>query len=800
LFIFYVAAEAALEDFEPLLLPTFYHSDIHKSHYCCLLETNLFLSKLNMRRSPDVQPAELAASSTREAFILCDLCQSIDLRKIVTDTLTEKPGYWKSVYEFGAVKDLPERANQTKCTFCSVVWTVFSCHFPAADPRLSDEKLHIRLMAGKSVFATTQRSPPMLNDIVHFSVVSGARLQDDEMTGEPRHQQQLKAFQDHFGCRGSCGREQELENISRQFQECVQSHANCQNLLGSSQPVPLYLIDTRNMCIIEANSSVPYLTLSYVWGGVSQLRLSEANLTFLKSQGALGKLWGKMPRVIREAIRLTSALDIISKPYLWVDSLCIVHDNSHHLTSQVQQMDVIYASSQLTIVAHSAKDANGPLLRHGQGRDIHGFTQHLDLLRDELGLVLQTKDRIPDPYGDLHYPGPPPSVIDTRAWTFQEQMLSTRLLSLNSRGPKYLCGGGSIDTAASYNLRNPIDRFNPSAQNNPDQDFQAWLGLSMYTSLVEMYHGRVLTLVSDKLRAFTGIMAAVSKVTCAIDDFSTFVSGIPWSNATAACLAWVRFVNPGSEASNSSINANPLIPCYSWAGCNGLVVFPFFDFTRFSFANAHPQPGFRGHLETDHDFQLIRTIEFSSCMVMTEQTDESAIQNVKLSQSNTEHHSDLGTGDFFALHVHARLTPWTWFTNCFKLLRSETIEAKYLRFWAMPDISLAKDERFGCLDIYVQQEQPSPDSQTGRVGLLIPDNKTELPEKECIDYFLISLYRTKCKDFGESLPKERNVKVFLWVEYSTKRNVYTRLGVLILNAPYDEMCISKSVTQGVFIA
>jgi hypothetical protein len=63
-----------------------------------------------MGQNFNIQFVEFAVLSTCKMFILCDLYQSIDLRKIVTDTLTEKPGYWESVYEFGAVKDLPERA------------------------------------------------------------------------------------------------------------------------------------------------------------------------------------------------------------------------------------------------------------------------------------------------------------------------------------------------------------------------------------------------------------------------------------------------------------------------------------------------------------------------------------------------------------------------------------------------------------------------------------------------------------------------------------------------------------------
>ena len=66
------------------------------------------------------------------------------------------------------------------------------------------------------------------------------------------------------------------------------------------------------------------MALSYVWGNVLPFETQSHTLNALLAENnSLILAWGQIPRVIQDAIVLTSALD---ETYLWVDSICIVQN------------------------------------------------------------------------------------------------------------------------------------------------------------------------------------------------------------------------------------------------------------------------------------------------------------------------------------------------------------------------------------------------------------------------------------------------------------------------------------------
>ena len=83
-------------------------------------------------------------------------------------------------------------------------------------------------------------------------------------------------------------------------------------------------------------------------------------------EGSLESHRDEIPKTIRDTISLVDQLGI---PYLWVDSLCIVQDESESKHAQIQAMAGIYANAYVTVIAGNGWDAN-----HGL-RGIQGVTE-----------------------------------------------------------------------------------------------------------------------------------------------------------------------------------------------------------------------------------------------------------------------------------------------------------------------------------------------------------------------------------------------------------------------------------------
>ena len=112
------------------------------------------------------------------------------------------------------------------------------------------------------------------------------------------------------------------------------------------------------MRLVDADSSCRYLALSYLWGKAKTFETTKSNLHDLKQDSSLIRFKNQIPRVINDAILLTSKLE---ERFLWVDALCIVQDDVDVKQTQISQMDMIYDQAVLTIVALSGKDANASL-------------------------------------------------------------------------------------------------------------------------------------------------------------------------------------------------------------------------------------------------------------------------------------------------------------------------------------------------------------------------------------------------------------------------------------------------------
>src|SRR5438876_9240118 len=59
----------------------------------------------------------------------------------------------------------------------------------------------------------------------------------------------------------------------------------------------IILVDVQRLCLVRANTSHKYLALSYVWGGVKQVRTTKSTVDELQNPYSLEKIWEKLPQV-----------------------------------------------------------------------------------------------------------------------------------------------------------------------------------------------------------------------------------------------------------------------------------------------------------------------------------------------------------------------------------------------------------------------------------------------------------------------------------------------------------------------
>lgn len=195
---------------------------------------------------------------------------------------------------------------------------------------------------------------------------------------------------------------------------CIDDHSSCRGEEQmSKQSLRIRLIDTTRSCIIDAPEDCEYAALSYVWGEAAhhKLKLESSNCGLLQRQGYLAENEHLLSRTVGDAIALCRKLDI---RYLWVDSLCIIQDCDDDKGRQLGAMGDIYRNAMVTIVGAAGNDADAGLPRvttfsqsRALGEEVDGI--HMAVLRNDLEPLLN-------------------STWNERGWTFQEMLLSRRLL------------------------------------------------------------------------------------------------------------------------------------------------------------------------------------------------------------------------------------------------------------------------------------------------------------------------------------------------------------------------------------
>lgn len=388
----------------------------------------------------------------------------------------------------------------------------------------------------------------------------------------------------------STGSDECFEIAKQWLEDCSFNHMKCSANEGAG-PIekPTYLLDVTirgpkgvpGVKLIDGQFLDPfteYVTLSHCWGisrdpNMRRIRLHKRTLAALRQ----GVASSSLPKTFADAAIATAKLGY---RYLWIDALCIMHDNEQAVLDEVASMHRIYSEATLNLAATGATDDTAGLFFN---RNVLALQPATVEVSDGFGVT-------PGPYkilrstvwDDLIDSSP----LAQRAWVFQERCLSKRTLHFTRNELLWECQQMCCSEVFPKGL--PVTLKSASEQerrNNgvglpgspaTDARLSAWLPAPSFNkrthhqrtanwhSLVEMYTAGRQTYTSDKLLGISGLARQyLMRNRLRPSDYAAGM----WRPSLPYSLLW-RVHDAGRRP------AKYRAPSWTWAGIDGRILSP----------------------------------------------------------------------------------------------------------------------------------------------------------------------------------------------------------------------------------
>lgn len=373
--------------------------------------------------------------------------------------------------------------------------------------------------------------------------------------------------------------ERSFEWIRNQLDTCAGSHICCGTL---EAPLPTRVIELNDdeptylrVVVPDEGAAGRYATLSYCWGRSNHFVLTADTLEELQNGFHLSQL----PQTLQDAVRVTREIGL---QYLWIDALCIFQGQDAEAINdwnmEVAKMDNVYRNAYVNISAAAAQNAAGGLFR-GSHCDLPFISSWSSSEPREVALWARATWR-----NDT--PGFKSEPINSRAWTLQENILSSRVLFYTSFGLLWKCNremiwvysgesracdsarrtraGTTPARAENHRFMMDTSRYIISMARDGNLSARSW------ERILELYTTRNLTNPHDKLPALAAIAQKHSESTGA-----EYLAGL-WKPTFCQDLLWRH--HPGlpligvSDAGNPMQNNEYRAPSWSWSAVDGVIL------------------------------------------------------------------------------------------------------------------------------------------------------------------------------------------------------------------------------------
>jgi hypothetical protein len=348
------------------------------------------------------------------------------------------------------------------------------------------------------------------------------------------------------------GGEESKSSAVSLLKECDKEHLKCRSLHPSRRPKRLLRIDThgendRFWIYLDVTPQPPptpiairYSALSYCWGRDQEYKLQLSSQTTYEKGVAISEL----PRTLQDAILLTWSLDL---KFIWIDCLCILQDDEKDLAREIADLPAIFGNAYVTISASRASDSREGFL-HPISRpstDDIVFSLPYACPDGRLGSVILCR-----------YSGNP---IHSRAWTFQEYMLSPRILEYTSSQLVWMCREREWHQEAKE--RELVDMYQLSLSLHcGSREYSSIVECEIWMTMVRAYSGRALKFSADKLPA----ISALAELWSRRKREDSYLAGV-WHSHLPLGLLWLN-EHPFQQQDHAY-----RAPSWSWASLNGSI-------------------------------------------------------------------------------------------------------------------------------------------------------------------------------------------------------------------------------------
>lgn len=268
-----------------------------------------------------------------------------------------------------------------------------------------------------------------------------------------------------FGCRPDelpsleTGSETSLAWAKGRINECCLDHSLCRSLnissaFGSYIPSRLLYVppDPTEGIVLRQRESVPqgakYVALSHCWG--SRDKWPRCLTTSANYEQQLSHIpWETLPQTFRDTAIFARKLGL---EYIWIDSMCIIQGDERDWQRESTKMYSVYSNAYITFAAAAAHDSHdGLFYRRAPGSLVPLLTLGFRGKRynveaysvpDEHWEFESQVDRLIDT--NPSYP------LLTRAWAFQERLVSPRVLFFGAEELIWECPTGRSCEGDTY--------------------------------------------------------------------------------------------------------------------------------------------------------------------------------------------------------------------------------------------------------------------------------------------------------------------------------------------------------------
>ncbi|CAK7218900.1 hypothetical protein SBRCBS47491_003662 [Sporothrix bragantina] len=365
----------------------------------------------------------------------------------------------------------------------------------------------------------------------------------------------------------------------------------------------------------------PYIALSHCWG---HNPIPTQTLQTNKSTRLQNIPWAELTQTFQDVITLSRRLGIF---FVWIDSLCIVQDDTKDWAYEASQMASIYQHAYLTVAATAATNGSVGLFS-GCRQAIHSYKGTTAVTKAPFTVYARpvldhTPFRRPDINGGRGGRLP----LLTRGWCFQEQLLCPRVVHFTAEELVWDCFAGTHCECAQndgYDMKRQLglsigdmsnERSNERSedQKNNQERYKRLHGQlsKAWSDAIEQYTYRSLTFVEDRLPALSGLAAfyaqlatgnrnaigSLGEPSSTSNSSSSFSSSTPstsvlgkylaglWEKDLPFSLLWVSKYGEGqrprqSASSSSSSSTSPSSsdkpiscpPTWSWASVENRII------------------------------------------------------------------------------------------------------------------------------------------------------------------------------------------------------------------------------------